>query len=55
MFIDSKKKSNKSKLNDYKRKSVIRISITTTVIDAYRVSFVKLDQVLFCSLMSIYN
>ena len=56
MFIDCKKKKFiNSKLNCYKRKSAIKISIDTTANDAYRVSFVKLDQVLFCSLMSICN
>jgi hypothetical protein len=54
MFIDCKKKKFiNNKLNYYKRKSAIKTSITTTPKDAYRVSFVKLDQVLLCSLMSI--
>jgi len=54
MFIGYKKKKFiNSKLNCYKRKSAIKISIATTANDAYRVSFVKLDQVLFCSLISI--
>ena len=56
MFIDCKKKKFiNNKLNYYKRKSAIKTSITTTAKDAYRLSFVKLDQVLFCSLMSIYK
>ena len=56
MFIDCKKKEfNNSKLNCYKRKSAIKTTIATTAKDAYKVSFVKLDQVLFCSLMSICN
>ncbi len=56
MFTDCKKKEfNNTKLNCYKRKSAIKTSIATTAKDAYRVSFVKLDQVLFCSLMSICN
>ena len=56
MFTDCKnKKFINSKLNYYKRKSAIKISIATTAKDAYRASFVKLDQVLFCSLMSIRN
>ena len=56
MFTDCEKKNFiTSKLNCYKRKKAIKISIATTAKDAYRVSFVKLDQVLFCSLMSICN
>jgi hypothetical protein len=56
MFIDYKKKEfNNSKLNCYKRKSAIKTTIATTAKGAYKVSFVKLDQVLFCSLMSICN
>ena len=56
MFINCKKKEFiNRKLNYYKRKNAIKTSITTTARDAYRVSFVKLDQVLFCSLMSICN
>ena len=56
MFTDCKKKEfNNTKPNCYKRKSAIKTSIATTAKDTYRVSFVKLDQVLFCSLMSICN
>ena len=54
MFTGCKKKKFiNNKLNYYKRKSAIKPSIATTAKDAYRVNFVKLDQVLFCSLMSI--
>ena len=54
MFTDCKKKKFiNNKLNYCKRKKAIKTSIAITAKDAYRVSFVKLDQVLFCSLMSI--
>ena len=54
MFINCKKKEFiNRKLNYYKRKNAIKASVATIAKDAYRVSFVKLDQVLFCSLMSI--